>query len=279
MDNLAISVTTMGRKNPVLEKLLNHNIKRLELGRISPHHLNKLEKFLITHPLPLGVHAPLPRPANHHSLTHGHFREEKREKLLKLAARSYAEATHLGANYIIFHLPLYNEESIRSLQRQRGSDGVRATIRADCHHLCQLSRAGGPPVYLEIMYLDQEVMTIDFVKEVLVSLNFGLCLDLGHFQGSLHRFPNHSLIDLITEFLPYVKVIHLYNTQGYVGHDHRLPHPSQKPEDDWIDLPRVLSFLRRSRPDCLYVLEYSLKFAKDPRQVEEGINWVKQLLR
>lgn len=279
MKNLALSITTVGRKNPVLNNFLAHDIERVEVGRISSRHYKKLRRFLESHPYSFGVHAPLPRPGNHHGLTHGRFHQKKRQKLLRLAQETYAEADRLGAGYIIFHLPLYNEESIANLLSRRGVREVQETIMADCQFLRQLMRPGGPPIYLEIMFLDHQAMTIDFLKNVLHTFNFGLCLDVGHFQGSMHRFPNRRLLDLINVFLPYVRTVHLYNTQGYKGHEHRPPHPSQKPEEDWIDLPRVLSVLRRSRPDCLYVLEYARKHAQDERYLEEGLDWIKQLLQ
>lgn len=278
MNNLALSIVTVGRKNPIIKDLFLSDVSRLEVGRISPHDLPLLEKLIAKRNYEIGVHAPLPRPSNHHSLTHGYITDKKRLTLLELAAKSYAKSIQLKANYINYHLPLYSLETTNRLIKKQGIRQLQEIILADCQYLRQLQTPTGPPIYLEIVDLDNQALTPNFLLSILDSLKFGLCLDIGHFQGALHNFPDHSLSSLMKDFFPFVKTVHVYNTQGFVGHKHCLPHPSQNPTDGWIDLPKTIRELRRYSPNCLYVLEYSIKYAKDLKMVKEGVDWIKQLL-
>ena len=78
---------------------------------------------------------------------------------------------------------------------------------------------------------------------------------------------------------PAAKSAHLWNARDAATYRrlHHVPlHPSQRPEDGWIDIPRTLRILLGASPECRLIFEYR-EDGLPPAQIKEGFAWVAEL--
>lgn len=277
--NLAISSSFIKHRGKDVQKLLAYGIERFEVGRIKQREITYLENFLNSGNYPFGIHSPLPSPKNYKDLTSKRITEENRQLLWLSAKESCLKAKAMKAGYIIFHVPFYSRKACSNFLKKNSPEQLKKIFFEDCLYLHELSRQIEMPVYLEIMYFHPKFFSPAWLAEILEQAPLlGTCLDVGHVHCSTSSFTGETFYSLIKPVLPKVRVVHLYNCRNLGHHKHKPIHPNQKPKDNWIDIPKLLSKIITYNPNCLYVLEYSKTHLRSYQETMEGIHWIQQLL-
>ena len=107
----------------------------------------------------------------------------------------------------------------------------------------------------------------------------GLCLDIGElYFRSLEK--NRDFYNELEELLGFAEVVNLYNarsredigTIGFVP-----PNPNQNPIDGWIDIEKVVSFIKKESREIPIILEPNFSY-KGEEYFTEGVEWLSDLL-
>jgi hypothetical protein len=117
-----------------------------------------------------------------------------------------------------------------------------------------------------------------FVALVSAFPTLGLCVDIGHAWLIAQARGRDFYHDLAT-LAPVARSAHLWNARDLATYRrlHHVPlHPSQRPEDGWIDIPRALRILLGASPGCRLIFEYR-EDDLPPVQIKEGFAWIEDL--
>ena len=123
-------------------------------------------------------------------------------------------------------------------------------------------------------------LNIDFLSPILrefTSLRY--CLDSGHTHLAALS-GGFDLYAFAEELLPYLGSVHLWNTRGrddYLAFHHIPVHPSQSPEEGWLDIPRLLEMLKDSSSPIIFESGHSYPEALGDYDYRDGVKWVKEL--
>jgi sugar phosphate isomerase/epimerase len=105
------------------------------------------------------------------------------------------------------------------------------------------------------------------------------CFDTGHLnmESKERGLDLYSFADDLTE---HIGSIHLWNNRSvddYVLHRHIPVHPSQKPEEGWVDVESVLKILWPNVKSVIFESSYNYPEQLGGHNYKEGVQWVKQL--
>ena len=108
------------------------------------------------------------------------------------------------------------------------------------------------------------------------------CFDTAH--ANLAAIYNEfDVYEFHGEMLPYLGSVHLWNTRSrddYLAFRHIPVHPSQLPDDGWVDIPRILRAVRDSDRTLPVIFESMPSYPESLGDYDyrEGVKWVKELL-
>ena len=151
-----------------------------------------------------------------------------------------------------------------------------------CDRLAELSLKEGVPIHLEGVG-QSSLITAGFLKAVLEEYaNLRYCFDTAH-ANLAAQHNGFDMYDFQTELLQHLGSLHLWNTRDrndYLTFRHVAVHPSQSPEDGWVDIPRVLGGLGLGADSLPIVFESEPSYpeALGDYDYRDGVKWVKELL-
>jgi sugar phosphate isomerase/epimerase len=253
--------------------LIHRGIGRVEVFDFSPDRLPALRRLLSELCQPFSIHAPLTRPLDSRYPAVAVFFLSKdprrRERSVKLVAETVARARGWGAEYVVTHFNWADdtndeEHAVRFAEESAAKLSVLAR-EVPIHIEC-----GG---YSGAFHHPER-----FVRLVSAFPALGLCLDIGHLW-LIARLRGRDFYRDLEILAPAARSAHLWNARDAATYRrlHHVPlHPSQRPEDGWIDILRTLRILLGASPGCRLIFEYR-EDGLPPAQIKEGFAWVEEL--
>ena len=204
--------------------------------------------------------------------------EEDRQLSLRMIAETMELARDFGAEYVVVHFPVplsatsgdVSYEKQREIAWQSASD------------LCELSDKSGIAIHLE-GFGPSPFLNVEFLSEVITRFPcFRYCFDTGHMNIAAQR-DGFDLYRFAERMAPYIGSIHLWNGRDitdYTYFRHIPVHPSQKPEEGWVDVALILRSILSKNPLCPTIFESGLRYpqALGGHDISEGVKWVKELV-
>ena len=90
-----------------------------------------------------------------------------------------------------------------------------------------------------------------------------------------------DLYEFAEGILPYLGSVHIWNLRTREDYErfHHIPvHPSQKAEDGWVDIERILKILSKKPVPFIFESPYSYPEELGGYDYREGVEWVKGIL-
>lgn len=194
----------------------------------------------------------------------------RRELSFRLLGHTLEQARRWGAEYVVCHLTFGPTDT-------RNEFTARVLADAACARLAEMSRASGVPIDLEFAaYTDSFHRPDVFAAAVTLYPELGICLDIAHTYIGSQRRERDYWRD-VAALAPGTRSLHLWNTRGADdarAHGHQALHPTQQPQQGWIDVERVLGAVLEVNPSAALIFEYPIP-AVTP-WIREGYDWISE---
>jgi len=228
------------------------------------------------------VHAPLvkmawhPRPPTLSFLCD--VKPEKRQLTRRMIEETMPAAESFGADYVVVHFPTPCSEDGSAA----GYANQREIMWESAGYLAELSGRHNIPIHIEGFgpspFLNRETL-VSIVTEF---PELRICFDPGHMNIAAPR-DGLDLYELAVHLAPFVGSIHVWNTRGiedYFTYLHIPAHPSQRPEDGWADIPRLLRSILSQNTECSIIMESGTRYpgALGGHDFRDGVRWVGELV-
>lgn len=108
--------------------------------------------------------------------------------------------------------------------------------------------------------------------------DLGVCIDIGHTYLGAQKRGRDYFADLAA-LAPRTRSLHLWNTKDDAhnrAHGHVPLHPSQSPEEGWIDVPKSLALVLKKNPKAEIIYEYPIETLS--RDILAGYEWIAGLV-
>jgi len=251
---------------------VHEGVGRFEIFDFTPERLPALRELVSREGRPFSIHSPLSRRGGTALPAHAVFflspDATRRESSFVVVEETLAEAKEWGAEYVVAHLNWVEDSEDRREARRLGLNAAR--------RLWRLAEGYGVELHIECGgYTGAFHHPDQFAALAREFPGLGLCLDIGHLRLIAESRGRSFLRDLET-LAPHARSMHLWNTKDmahYRRHHHVPLHPSQRPDDGWIDIERALAIVLERRPDCRLIFEYTWSSSEEER-VREGMSWV-----
>jgi sugar phosphate isomerase/epimerase len=265
------------------EMVLGNGLKRAELYNLHSDDLPQLRKLIDKHKLAWSIHAPLiqldwyPRPPTWSFLCDED--SDNRELTMKMIRLTVNHAEEFGAEYIVVHFPSPAAHTPTENLGQK----IRAIAWKSCDRLAELSLKRGVTIHAEGVgatpLINAEFLT-SVLKEYSPPLKY--CFDTAHSYLAAQS-NSFDLYEFERALLPYLGSVHLWNIRGkedYDAYRHIPVHPSQRAEEGWADIARILKILGDRAKSLPVIFESDRIYpeALGKYDYREGVKWVKELL-
>ncbi|MEE8470663.1 MAG: TIM barrel protein [Dehalococcoidia bacterium] len=266
----------------ILEEItVGNGLGRSEFYNLPSDELPRLKQLIERHRLEWSIHTPLiqldwyPQPPTLSFLCD--VDRDNRELTMKMITLTMEQAEEFGAEYVVAHLPSpasdASGESVAKLED---------IARRSCERLAELSLKKNVPIHIEGVGASH-LINAEFISAVLEEFSpLRYCFDSAHsYLAALDN--GFDLYDFETELLPYLGSVHLWNIRGwedYLAFRHIPIHPSQRAEDGWIDIARVLRALGPGKSSLPIIFESERSYPEElgGYDYREGVEWAKKLL-
>ncbi len=221
-------------------------------------------------------HAPVPRPEYFPfpGVTSFLLNENpaNRQLSFRLMEDTLKQAREWNAEYVVCHL------TYRPTDTQDEGKATRLAEEACCR-LAEMSRSCGVPVHVEFApYSSAFHKPSQFIEMMETYPELGICVDMGHTFLGTKQWDRDYLGD-IEALAPYARSMHLWNAKNYEHykiHGHIPLHPSQRPQEGWVDVEKVLEIVLSINSGVKIIFEYPVK--EVTREVQEGFDWVRGIV-
>lgn len=259
--------------------VLDNGLARGEFYNFPPDEFPALKKALLSHNLARSVHSPLvrldwyPNPPTWSFLCD--VDRERRKLTLKMVAETMELAEDFGAEYVVAHFPVPSSDA---------SGESEATLEAiawqSADALAELSFKKGVPIHIEGVGPSQ-FLNIEFISKVLDDYSpLRYCFDSGHSHLAAQTL-GMDVYEFACGVAPYLGSVHLWNIRDWDDYEtfhHIAVHPSQSPEEGWVDIPRLLGALGQPAHPIVFESPHHYPEALGDHDFREGIQWVRQIL-
>jgi len=266
----------------MLEEIIPDNgLRRGEFYNLPDGHIPELRRLIEKHKLAWSIHAPLtridwyPQPPTWSFLCD--VDEDNRKLTGKMISLTMDHAGEYGAEYVVVHFPSpASDESCESEEK------LETIARRSCEWLAELSFKKNVPIHIEGVG-QSRLINAEFMTAVLGEFTpLRYCFDTAH-ANLAAQYNDFDLYDFQKELLSYLGSIHLWNTRNredYLTFRHVPVHPSQSPEDGWVDIPRVLEAVKSRKNSLPAIFESMPSYPESLGDYDyrEGVKWVKELL-
>lgn len=220
----------------------------------------------------LSFHVPMPRPSSYpYSGVACFFLNENRqlrELSYLVVEETLRHARSWNADFVVTHLTYGKTDTADPLL-------AKELAQKACKRFSELSHRYNIPVNIEYAaYSNAFNRPEQFIEATSQYRELGICLDVGHAMiGS--RLHKRDYFDDINILAPYSRSMHLWNTKG-ADQAHIPLHPSQLPQDGWIDMERTLEIILARNPGIAVVFEYPV--VKVTPEIQSGYDWVEKMV-
>ena len=90
-----------------------------------------------------------------------------------------------------------------------------------------------------------------------------------------------NLYSFASDLAEHIGSVHLWNNRcvdDFISHGYISVHPSQKPEEGWVDIELILKTLWNHVKSVIFESAYNCPKALGGHNYKEGVQWVKQLV-
>lgn len=263
------------------ESLIHRGVERVEFFDLTGEEMKSLRpllKILADEGRPrFSFHAPISRPTwfPHTGVACYFLCEDRarREMSFQILKETLESARTWNAQYTVTHLTYGPSDS-------KDETTARKLAEAACQRMAAMSRETGVPIDIEFAaYTDSFHRADLFADLVGQHPELGICLDVGHaFIGAQKRERNYwKDIETLAKT---TRSLHLWNTRGNEdakANGHQPLHPSQRPQDGWIDIEGSLDTVLGANPGAALIFEYPVD-AVTP-EIQDGYDWVSQYVQ
>ncbi len=262
------------------ERLVHRGIDHVEFFDLQPAQLENLDS-LISDMADEGrrrfsFHAPISRTENNpHNGVSCFFLSEQsdnREHSFALLAETVSAAARWRATHVVTHLT-YGPSDTRDA-------GRASELAAEaCRRMASMSREIGVPIDIEFAaYSDAFHRPDDFLSAIDPYPELGICVDVGHAAlGAAIR--SRDVAADVASLARRARSLHLWNTLGseHTKTFHHTPlHPSQSPENGWLDIPLLVETVISASPNAYVIFEYPVE--KLGPDIQAGYDWIEDLV-
>lgn len=127
------------------------------------------------------------------------------------------------------------------------------------------------------------LLSVPFLRKVFAAFPpLRYCFDTGHMKVAMER-DGMDMYSFAQGLATHVGSMHIWNTRhadDYRAYRHIPVHPSQRPEQGWVDIERVLRLVVPENPAVTIIFESGLRYpeALGGHDYREGIKWVRELI-
>jgi sugar phosphate isomerase/epimerase len=258
--------------------ILDTGLKRGEFYNFPAQEIPLLKKEISRHNISVSIHAPLVRPDWYYdppTFTYLCDADRgKRELSLRMIELALNQASDFNTDYVVVHYP----HPLDDLDGVEYAD-LRKIALDSAYQLSKLGDKYKQEIHIE-GYGPNPLLSVDFLKEVFSEFpKLKYCFDTGHLNiDSKER--EFDLYGFAEGLAQHVGSIHLWNVSSvldFESYRHIPVHPSQKPEDGWVDVPRILKTLWGHVKSVIFenIPQYPQELGG--HDYKEGVQWVKQL--
>ncbi|MEW5946595.1 MAG: TIM barrel protein [bacterium] len=207
--------------------------------------------------------------------------EERRRRAVALVRETMEDGAAMGAEYAVAHIQRPVHFSGDNLKGITARD-VMDVAGTSCAELADLSRETGIPVLIENLFDNPLFHSAGSYLELLRDFpSLGFCLDIGHLGVDSRNF-GFDFMEFVRLLAPHTRAAHLQNSnaseKGYRTRHWKAPvHPSQRPEDGWLDVPAIMRTLLESNIECRFNFEGWMDYYPSRETAIEGIRWASGL--
>jgi sugar phosphate isomerase/epimerase len=267
------------RLHHIEEGILNNGLKRGEFYNFPEQALPALKRQIIDHDLAVSIHAPLLRPDWYPDPPTWSFLcdvdKENRNLTMKMIVGTMESADEFGAQYVVVHFPTPATDAAGE------SEAKLATIAwRSCDWLAELSERRKMPIHIEGVgaspFLNAESLSQMLSQYPVLRY----CFDTGHMQLA-SQSAGFDLYAFAEQIASYAGSIHLWNTRNgddYQAFRHIPVHPSQDPEQGWVDIARVLKIMGPPSYPIIFESAHQYPEALGDYDYRDGVQWVKEIL-
>ncbi|MFD1738755.1 TIM barrel protein [Bacillus salitolerans] len=216
-----------------------------------------------------GLHSPLYRNQSKYDLLEKvHYDPERAWKQFEEEVKRMAE---LNAAYILVHFPYFKEQGEGSYFKQ---------IKAGLEKLATLQEKYNLPIICEPkLGFNRSSVGIEalhqFPFEEWRKYNVKLCIDIGDYLMAV----GDRALHYISKWREFIKVVHLHNVEFHAYKYIWAPvHPSHEEDDTHFKVREIITTLIASK-GIFFVFEHTPHSKPTKRFVEEGIEWVRNLIK
>lgn len=266
----------------VQERILDNGLARGEFYHFPPDQVPGLRHAIAEHKLAFSIHTPLVRPEWYPDPPTWSFLcfadAERRALNLRMVELTLEMAADIGAEYVVVHFPSPSaEEDI-----EYGYAKLRDITWDSAERLAELSLKHKVDIHVEGFGPSPFLNPPFIVQMSRLYPNLRYCFDIAHMHIAAQR-DGFDFFEFAEGVAPRVGSIHLWNVRDiddYVAFRHIPVHPKQRPEDGWVDVPRLLTTILTVNPDCRVIFEAGLRYPPPlgDYDVHEGIEWVKSII-
>ncbi len=262
------------------EGILQNGLKRGEFYNFPKEELVALKQQLLHHDIMTSIHAPLvrldwyPDPPTWSYLCD--VDKENRSLTMKMVMASMEQAEDAGAEYVVVHFPTPASDSSGESQ-----DKLESIAWRSCDWLAELSEKRKLPIHVEGVgaspFLHMEFLVPALSQYAVLRY----CFDAGHMQLASQKI-GFDLYAFAEEIAPYVGSVHLWNTRNaddYEAFRHIPVHPSQNPEEGWVDIARLLKIVGHLSSVIIFESAHKYPEVLGEHDYRDGVQWVKDLLK
>lgn len=265
------------------ESIVANSLQHGEFYNLPEEELPLLREWIDEHKLRVSVHCPLtqvpwyPQPPTWAFLCDAD--ESKRELNFRMITDTLEKARGFPTSHVVAHFPSPSSTNGASEMTLSGQEAI---AWQSANRLSELSEKYDIPVHVEA-FGPSPLLSVPFLRKVFVAFpSLRYCFDTGHMKLAMRR-DGIDLYYFARELAPYIGSVHLWNARhaaDYSNFRHIPVHPSQRPEQGWVDIEQVLQYIVPVSPTVTVILESGLSYpeALGGFDYRDGVKWVKELL-
>ena len=260
------------------EVILANDLGRGEFYNFPADDVLKLKKEIRNHGTVVSIHAPLVRPDWYPDPPTWTFlcdvKKDKRDLTLRMIRGTLELAGEFEAEYVVVHYP----SPVHDLD---GSDvaELKKIAMDSAHQLSKMSQEYKTEIHIE-GFGPSPFLNADFLIEVFNNFSeLKYCFDTGHLNME-SKERGLDIYSFASQIAQHVGSIHLWNNRGlddYKAYRHIPVHPSQRPDEGWVDVESILKILWPHTKSVIFenIPHYPQELGD--YDYKEGVQWVKQL--
>lgn len=224
----------------------------------------------------ISFHAPIFHQVDPTSTYYLSRNSRLREATFEILEINMKMAESLPSEYVVIHFTSKTMEN----EEYESHEELMKIAKRSVKRLSKLSESYGLKINLEYESCGDKFRNPeDWVELVKDYDDIGICLDIGQLFINC-KIEGYDFYEKLEEILPYTNVVHIWNVKdvfdlekfGYIP-----VHPSQSPNDGWIDIEKSLDMIKEQNREIPIIFEPNFNYGGE-EYFSEGISWVNSIM-